>query len=136
MSAEKKLWFCGRGPCDSPGAWASLWDEAELRDFFKTDKLVTAHLPKKFSTLRVESHHALDEGDTRVYIWGEKQPGFQNDDYGQHKGIKIEVDGKVVYNDLKPAGDADDLADHDPECEDCAPKPVPRPKKNGRAKKR
>jgi hypothetical protein len=117
---EKKVFFCARTGFDEPGAWCELWDEAKVREYV-TESLrkagVGADTP--FKTLRVEIHRGSEE-DGRLYIWGEDQPGFQAGDYGDHEGLKVEVDGVVVYNDLRPAGDDGEIADHDPDCEDCA----------------
>lgn len=115
-----KIFFCGRGPCEQPGAWAQLWSEGKVREYLKDSLAKAGVSDRPFERLRVERHQALDQDDTRVYIWGEDQPGISCEDYGQHEGLRVEIDGVVVYNDLRPAGDEDDLADHDPECEECA----------------
>lgn len=117
---DVKIFFCARTGWDKPGAWADLWNEAKVREYVSESLAtagVTADLPIK--KLRVEIHKG-PEDDGRLYIWGEDQPGFQVGDYGDHEGLKVEVDGVVVYNDLRPAGDGGEIADHDPGCEDCA----------------
>jgi hypothetical protein len=53
---------------------------------------------RTFKTCRVEIHKG-DEEDSRIYIWGEEQPGFQADDLGNKTGLVVELDGKVVYDD-------------------------------------
>lgn len=127
--SSAKLFFCARTGMDEPGAWAEMWTENKLRDFFRTHtsgseilKQINKALKasgEKLQTLRVEILHGPDE-DGRLYMWGEKQPGFQANDYSDHDGLKVEVNGKVVFNSLKPAGDEDEIEEHDPDCEDCA----------------
>jgi len=121
MADTKKLWFCGRDGMDG-GAWADLWTLKQVREFFNGNELVEPHLPKKpFKTLRVKRCNGTYGDDSRLYVWGEKQPGFQvGDVQDDHEGTYIEVDGKVVFNDLKPGGDEDEIEDHDEDCETCA----------------
>lgn len=120
MADTKKLWFSGRDGLDG-GAWADLWTLKQVREFFKGNEAIAAHLPKKaFKSLHVKVCFGPEE-DGRLYSWGEKQPGFQvGDIQDDHEGTYIEVDGKVVHNDLHPAGDENEVEDHDEECETCA----------------
>ncbi len=120
--SEKKIFFCARTGFDEPGAWCELWDEERVREYV-SESLKKAGVAGDMAvkTLRVEIHRG---SDGRIYIWGENQPGFQAGDYGEHEGLKVEVDGVVVYNDLKPAGDDDELEDRDRDCEDCAETPA------------
>lgn len=122
--SDEKIFFCARTGFDEPGAWCELWDEATVREYVG-ESLKRAGVPKDapLKTLRVEIHRESEEAG-RLYIWGEDQPGFQAGDHGTHEGLLVEVDGEVVYSDLKPAGDADEIADHDADCEDCAKKPA------------
>ena len=115
--ADKKLYFCGRAGCDSPGAWARMMSEAEARDMVSPCLEKAGWADKPIAKFRVEVHPG-DDTDTRVHIWGEDEPGFQGDDYGLHRGIKVEVDGVVVYNDLVPSDESEE-GDHE-DCEDCA----------------
>jgi len=97
---DVKIFFCARTGWDEPGAWADLWNEAKVREYVSESLAkagVTADVPIK--KLRVEIHKGPEE-DGRLYIWGEDQPGFQVGDYGDHEGLKVEVDGVLVYNDL------------------------------------
>ncbi len=118
---EKKLFFSGRDGLDG-GAWAEMWTRPQVRKFFKNWAAIEPYLPKKaFKTLRVKLCRGPCGDDSQLFIWGEKQPGFQvGDVQDDHEGTWIEVDGEVVFNDLKPAGDEDDLENHDEECDDCA----------------
>lgn len=113
----RKLFFCGTAGFDNPGAWSKMLGEAEARDMVSVSLELAGWKDKPLSRFRVERHDGSD-GDVKVYLWGEDEPGFQGDDFGQHEGTKVEVDGKVVYNDLKPSSD-EDPGDHE-ECEDCA----------------
>jgi hypothetical protein len=115
---DKKLYFCGKAGIDNPGAWAKMMSEEDARGMV-SPCLERAGWPegKPISRFRVEVHPGGD-GDTRVHVWGEEEPGFQGDDYGLHEGIKVEVDGAVVYNDLKPSEESEP-GDHE-DCEDCA----------------
>jgi hypothetical protein len=111
----KKIFFCGRAGIDCPGAWCKMMTEAEARDMVSDSLKKAGWEGKPLSKLRVERHDGED--GARIYVWGEDEPGFQGDDYGQHEGTRVEVDGKVVYNDLVPLEDED--GDHE-DCEDCA----------------
>ncbi len=116
--SDKKIFFCGKDGVDN-GAWAELYSLKQVRDFFKDNAHVAPHLPKKaFKTLRVMRCYGPNDDASRIYIWGEKQPGFSEGDVYPHVGTFVEIDGKVVYNDLKP-GDDDDIADHE-DCDECA----------------
>ncbi len=100
MADTKKLWFCGRDGLDG-GAWADLWTLKQVRDFFKGNEAVEPHLPKKaFKTLRVKRCFGQDGDDSRLFVWGETQPGFQNGDLQAHVGTYVEVDGKVIFDDI------------------------------------
>jgi hypothetical protein len=130
--SKPKIWFRAHAGMNEPRAYAELKTIGEVRKYFNKTHFpeVCKCLQKRFSKLIVEEHQPLSaEWDTVIYVWGEDTPNFQVNDYGQHEGLKIEVDGKVVFNSLKPGGDADELADHDPECEECA-KPSPKMKKH------
>lgn len=116
--ADKKLWFCFRGPYET-NAWAALWDRAKLLDFFKDHKIVGPVLKKSpdFKKIRVESHRGAADEDGRVYIWGEDEPGSDGPDT-QHEGTIVYLDDKIVYNDCKFIDDEDE--DHDAaECDLC-----------------
>lgn len=116
MAAVKKLFLCGKAGFDNPGAWSRMMTEAEARDMVSVSLEEAGWKDKPLSKFRVE-RHAEDE-DTRIYIWGEEEPGFQGDDFGLHVGTKVEIDGKVVFNNLKPSQESEP-GDHD-DCEDCA----------------
>ncbi len=122
--SEKKIFFCARAGWDEPGAWCELWDEEKVREYV-SESLKKAGVTSDvlIKTLRVEIHRGSEE-DGRLYIWGENQPGFHVGDHGEHEGLMVEVDGVVVYNDLKPAGDADEIEEHDAACEECAKEPA------------
>ncbi len=114
----KKLFFCGTAGFDNPGAWCKMMSEAEaLGDMMSVPLKLAGWEGKPVNKLRVERCPGENE-DTKVYIWGEEEPGFQADNYGQHVGTKVEVDGKVVYNDMRPSEDSE-AEDHE-DCEDCA----------------
>jgi hypothetical protein len=118
--AERQIFFCGRGGWDEPGAWCELADLKKVRAFFRGNELVEPHLPKKpFRKLLVLRFNGPEE-DGRLYSWGEDQPGFQASDFSDHEGTKVVVDGKTVFNDVRPAGDEAEIEEHDPSCEDCA----------------
>lgn len=112
----KKIFFCGVAGLDNPGAWTKMMTEEEAREYVSPSLEKAGWLDKPFKTFRIERH---PEGeDVRVYVYGEDEPGFQGDDYGLHVGVKVEVDGAVVYNDLKPSEESEP-EDHE-ECGDCA----------------
>ena len=112
---QRKLFFCGVAGLDNPGAWTKMMTEAEVRGYVSECLKKAGWLKKPFKTLRIERH---PEGeDVRVYLWGWDEPSFQGD-FGLHTGVRVEVDGKVVYNDLKPSEESEP-GDHD-DCEDCA----------------
>src|SRR5512135_516397 len=116
--ADKKLWFCFRGPYDTH-AWAALWDKAKLLDFFKDHEIVAPLLKKhpQFEKLRVEHNRGGEDEDGRVYIWGEDEPGTEEPDT-QHEGTLVYIDDELVYNDSRFV-DKDDT-DHDStECDLC-----------------
>ncbi len=136
MSDEKKLFFCGRAGCDSPGAWSQMMTEEKARDMVSVS-LEQAGWPddKPIKRFRVERHPGNDE-DSRLYVWGEDMASFDADDTGFHVGTCVEIDGVVVYNDLKPHEDTTP-EDHDEEC-DCkkhVPAKKPKKPKKGKSKK-
>lgn len=112
----KKLFFCGTAGFDNPGAWCKQMTEAEARDMVSVSLGKAGWEGKPLSRFRVERH--VEGEDSKVYVWGEDEPRFQGDDYGLHVGVRVEVDGEVVYNDLRPSEDCEP-GDHD-DCEDCA----------------
>jgi hypothetical protein len=111
---DKKIFFSARGPVDEPGAWARLMTMAEVQDLLSESLATAGATGRPFKTVRVERHEG---GDARISIWGEEEPGVQLDDYGNHDGLRVELDGTVVFNSLKPAEDDEE---HDPDCDECA----------------
>jgi hypothetical protein len=134
MSSERKLFMCGTSGVDNPGAWTKLWTEAEARDYVSESLKKAGWTGKPLKTFTIERHPGEYE-DSRIYIWGEDEPGFVDLQQGFHKGVKVEVDGVVVYNDLEPS-ELSDREDHDdPEC-DCKQHVKPaRAKKPAKARK-
>ncbi len=108
---DKRLFFCGRGPFEEPGAWAKLMNQAEFREYL-SNSLFTAGVgsDRAFKTCRVEIHKGTEE-DSRIYIWGEDEPGFQADHFGDKEGLVVELDGKVVFDNTVPCEDEDDEED-------------------------
>lgn len=98
MDSKKQLWFCARVGDEQPGSYAGLWTESQVREYIQgTD--AERFLPKtSFSKLRVEFHHG--DSDARLYLWGEDQPGVNNTEFGGKKGLYVEIDGKVLHDDL------------------------------------
>lgn len=133
--SSKKLFFCGTAGFDNPGAWSKLMTEEEAREFGSVDEALmrAKWLEKPLKTFCIERH--VEGEDSRVYIWGEEEPGFSDLDAGQHVGYKVEIDGVLVYSDLKPSGDSDPEDHEDEECE-CKVRPAKaeKPKKNGAKK--
>ena len=114
---DRKIFFCGRAGFDSPGAWCKMMTEAEARDIVSVSLEKAGWKDKPLQRFRVETH--AEGVDSRFYVWGEDEPAFDGDDNGNHVGTRVEVDGEVVYNDLRPAEES--LVDDDHEdCEDCA----------------
>lgn len=137
MSA-KKLFFCGRSGCDSPGAWSQMMTEEKARDMVSVS-LEKAGWPadKPIGKFHIERHPGDDE-DSRIYIWGFDQASHDADDTGVHVGTTVEIDGVMVYNDLKPHEETTP-EDHDEDCEckkHVLPKPKPSPKSKKGKKKR
>jgi len=112
----KKLFFCGRAGIDSPGGWARMMDEAKARDMVSESLGLAGWKDKPLNSYRVERH--VEGEDSRFYSWGEDETAFDGDDYGQHVGVRVEIDGEEVYNDLVPSEESDP-DDHE-DCEDCA----------------
>ena len=56
-------------------------------------------VPAPLKKYYIERH--VEGQDTRVYIWGEEEPGFVDVDHCFHVGVKVEIDGKLVYIYLK-----------------------------------
>lgn len=112
----KKLFFCGKAGFDNPGAWSKMMDEPAARDMVSVSLELAGWTAKPLNRFRIERH--VEGEDVRIYIWGEEEPGFQGDDFGNHVGTMVEIDGKVVYNDLKPSEESEP-GDHE-DCEDCA----------------
>jgi hypothetical protein len=120
MDMEQKIFFSACGPFDHNSSWSELRTKKQVLDFFdaKRDPEVHALLEKHpdFETLRVETCWKEDE-DTLIYIWGISQPTVDLNDYGDHVGLRVEIDGKVVFNTMKPTSDS--AKDHEPDCEYC-----------------
>lgn len=117
-----KIFFCAKTGWDEPGAWAALWTEEELREFFRTHSKKRIHEAvsgKPFKKVRVELLYGDDDRNGRIYVWGEDEPSFDANDHADHEGLRIWLDGEEVYNDFRPF-EGEDEEEHDEDCEDCA----------------
>jgi hypothetical protein len=95
----KKIFFFARGPMDNTRAWAELWDRKKATDYIKTQLKEAGLEDRPFESYRVERHS--DDGEVRVWSWGESSPSATFDDYGSQKGLLVELDGKEVFNNLE-----------------------------------
>jgi hypothetical protein len=120
MSMTTKLFFCGRGPYENH-SWAKLMDEAVFRDLASVSLAEAGVGPDRaFETCRIERHNGEEE-DSRVYIWGADEPGFDANDYGEQTGLLVVLDGVEIYNTLthiEEDGDLEDVCDDDDDKED------------------
>ncbi len=118
MDETKKLFFCGRAGFDNPGAWCKMMSEAEARSMV-SESLKKAGVPEgqRIQSYSVDSHPGDGSSDSRFYRWGLDEPSFDGDEHSEHVGTSVEVDGKAVYNDIRPAEDSEE---HDPDCDVCA----------------
>jgi len=112
-----KIWLSGRGILDQATAYAELWDEAKVRERFKTDKPVGDLLGKvrHLDSIDVEWHST--DNDVVQVTWGAKQPAIDLLNLMQHNGTRVIINGTSVYNDLE-MGPEEDAADHE-DCEYC-----------------
>lgn len=105
QSEVQRLWFCARVGYEQPGSYAALWTESKVREHIRGTE-AERFLPKgSFSKLRVEFHHG-DDSDARLYLWGESEPGVNNDEFGGRRGLYVEVDGVVVHDSLMTIEDS------------------------------
>jgi hypothetical protein len=112
-----KIFFVGTTGINAR-AYSKYMEEAEvhylLRGILKESKLED----RSFLKLRVEVHGDPEsDNESRIYIWGEVEAGFQSDDFGGHIGTRIIMDGVEVFNNLVPS-EGEDPEDHE-ECEEC-----------------
>lgn len=112
---EKKIFLSLRGPLHNTGAYARMLTLNEVKLYFTGNLTVVSVLAgKTFERLLVVSCKESDT-DTFVKRWAD-EPEIVLDYWIDHVGTFIEIDDKVVYNDLKPS----EPEDHDRDCEICA----------------
>lgn len=117
---KTKLFFCGTAGNDNPGCWAKMQTEAEAR--WMVDELLkhAGYSLTPFKQFRIEKHRG--EFDSKHYLYGVAEPAFDGSIDNTHEGVMVELDGKVVYNDIQPTDQSLEDGDHDDECEICAKK--------------
>lgn len=111
---EKKLFFRAWTGSES-GAWSTLMGESEARGMVDLTMERIGWKDKPLKKFRVERH--TEDGDIKLWMWGEDEAGFQ-DESVTHVGTLVEIDGKVVFNDMAPSKDSDP-EDHE-DCLFCA----------------
>ncbi len=119
---DKKLFLFATGPFDQPRAWARMGDLRWIQDYVQDSLEKAGFANKPFERVRVEHHRADGTGlceDGRIYVWGEEEPAADTSRLADHEGLYVEVDGKVVFNDLSPLEKDDEGDEHDPDCEYC-----------------
>lgn len=101
---EKKIFFCGNAGFDNPGAWVKMWTEEEARKYVSTSLEIAGWKDRPLKSFHIEWHYG---GEVRTYIWGIDEPGFKGDEHGEFVGRRVEIDGVVVYDDLKASESSD-----------------------------
>jgi hypothetical protein len=120
---EKILLSC-RVDLDQPHAKVHLLERHEAWDFVARDMDPTvvaaceaAGLKDKADTFRVEIYNYETE-ITWFDIWGQKNPYVDMTWDDTHSGVRVQMNGKDIYNSLRPS-DASEPGDHE-DCDLCA----------------
>jgi hypothetical protein len=112
---QTKLFLVMNGVHDGNAAYARMKSEAEVKLYYKNDLRVVSILAgKHFEKLLVVSC-PKSGSNTYVQTWGD-EPNIDILDWLDHVGLYVEVDGQLVWNDMKP----DDQEGHDEDCIACA----------------
>jgi hypothetical protein len=124
---SKRIMLTLRGITDSCYTRVEQLSKEEVVDHYKKydEKLFPLVKDHPFKTLKEVSCYEADD-DTIVKVWGYDTPSIDFFDYGDHFGVYLELDGKVMYNTMKPnTHDAseEEVAEVHEDCDICA-KPV------------
>jgi hypothetical protein len=117
--ADKKLFFCFRGPYEC-SAWAKPMTREEALEYVGNDVVspVLAAQPD-LQSFRIEHHRGEADEDGRVFVWGEDEPSSGDGPDTQHEGYEVWVNGEHVFSNCRFVDSED--TEHDPEdCEICA----------------
>ena len=96
---DKKIFFYAKGSLDLM-AWAEMWDREKAAKYVESYLKEAGVVDEPFQSFRIEK--CYEGGEARIMSWGESSPVADLNDFGDEKGLRVELDGKEVFNSMEP----------------------------------
>ena len=93
---DKKIFFYAKGFL----AWAEMWDREKAAKYVESYLKEAGVVDEPFQSFRIEK--CYEGGEARIMSWGESSPVADLNDFGDEKGLRVELDGEEVFNSMEP----------------------------------